>query len=539
MARNQKKPRVTGADDADPDRLRGKITFPLRVGAIDVGSNAMRLMIAEFDSVSAYKILESQRVPVRLGHDVFLTGRLTETAMGAAVAALAEFRGRLEFWETAHHRAVTTSAVRESKNGEEFLARVRTETGMDLTVITGSEEARLVYLAVKSRIDLGRDNWITVDLGGGSVEVSLVSPEGILWSESHTMGSVRLLEELSDSGIEPGRFRNLLAEYISTLKIPLFAGPRKLAGLIATGGSMEQLARLSGALPDAQGVSRVTTGQLRAVIELLSVHSYRQRIEKFGLREDQADVILPAAMVYERLAASAGIELITVPHVGVKDGVVLDIVEDLVTHRAHRDRQEREILAGAIHLGQRYMFDEAHGRHVARLALSIHDQLQAMEVMDGDDRLLLQAAALLHDIGTYISYKKHHRHSLYIISQSELPNLTPRQMQMVAIIARYHRKGEPSTRHGEYAQLSGGERSRVNRLAAILRVADALDREHRQRVTGVTLSSANGNEILIRLDGDGDLLIERWAIVKKIDLFGKIFNRRLRVQAAEVNHESS
>ena len=478
----------TGGSTAASSSSRGKIAFPLRVGAVDVGSNAIRILIAEFSSQDAFQVIESERLPARLGHDVFLTGRLTQNAMNAALAALTSFGERLKRWEVAHHRAVTTSAVRESKNGDAFLDRVKRATGLRLEVITGSEEARLVYLAAKNRIALGHRDWIIVDLGGGSVEVSRVNSEGILWSESHTMGSVRLLEELSDSGTEPGRFRRLLEEYVSILRIPVTSGQRPPAGLIATGGSMEQLARLAGAVADGQGLSRVSTTALRGVIELLTRHSYHQRIELFSLREDQADVILPAAMVYERLAALTGIEEITVPHVGVKEGVVLDIVEDLVTHRAHRERQEQEVVTGAVHLGRRYLFDEAHARQVTRLALSIHDQLVTLGRMDDGDRLLLLAAALLHDIGGYISLKKHHRHSGYIISQSELPNLAPRQMQIAAVVARYHRKGEPSVRHEEYARLTRRERQRVNRLAAILRLADALDREHQQLVSRVLLT---------------------------------------------------
>lgn len=537
MARPTKKIKAGNGSETAPERVR--ITFPVRVGAVDVGSNAMRFLLAEFSSPAAYSVLETERLPVRLGHDVFLTGRLTQTAMDAALAALATFRDKLARWEVPHHRAVTTSAVRESKNGDEFLERVQRETGLRLEIITGSEEARLVYLAVRNRVDLGIHDWIVADLGGGSVEVSRVNSEGILWSESHTMGSVRLLEELSDSGAEPGRFRRLLEEYVSILRIPVSAGQRPPAGFAATGGSMEQLARISGAAPDAGGVSRVPVAALRGVIELLTRHSYRQRIDLFGLREDQADVILPAAMVYERLASLAGVPEITVPHVGVKDGVVLDVVEELVTHRAHRERQEQEILNGAVHLGRRYMFDEAHARQVTRLALSIHDQLMALGRLEGADRHLLLAAGLLHDIGGYISFKKHHRHSGYIIAQSDLPNVAPRQMQIVAQVARYHRKGDPSTRHEEYARLSQEDRRRVNRLAAILRLADALDREHQQRVSRVFLTEGEGRKMVLRLEGDGDLLLERWALRRKTGLFEKVFRTGIILQIDKVDHGQS
>jgi exopolyphosphatase / guanosine-5'-triphosphate,3'-diphosphate pyrophosphatase len=529
----------TGGYPAAAVNNRGKISFPLRVGAVDVGSNAIRLLVAEFSSQSIFKVLQSERMPVRLGHDVFLTGRLTQHAMNASLTALTKYHELIKRWDVAHYRAVTTSAVRESKNGDAFLDRVKRKTGLQLEMIAGSEEARLVYLAAKNRISLGHQDWVIVDLGGGSVEASRVNSEGILWSESHTMGSVRLLEELSDSGTEPGRFRKLLEEYVSILRIPVTAGQHPPIGLIATGGSIEQLARIASALPDSQGISRFSVADLRGVIEHLTRHSYHQRIEKFGLREDQADVILPAAMVYERLAALTGMAEITVPYVGVKEGIVLDIVEDLVTHRAHRERQEEEVVAGAVHLGRRYMFDEAHARQVTKLALSIHDQLLALGRIDGEDRLLLLAAALLHDIGTYISFKKHHRHSGYIILQSELPNLAPRQMLIAAIVARYHRKGEPSPHHEDYSMLNQRERQRVNRLAAILRLADSLDREHQQRVSRVILTEEGDDEIVLRLEGGGDMLLERWAFERKTGMFEKVFGCELALRSDKVNHDKS
>jgi exopolyphosphatase/guanosine-5'-triphosphate,3'-diphosphate pyrophosphatase len=174
--------------------------FPLRLAAVDVGSNAIRFLAAEFRALGEYEVLEEERVGVRLGHDVFLTGRLTGDAVDAAVQAIGRFRGRMEALGVTHYRAVATSATREARNGADLVARVRKEAGIELEVITGQEEARLVYLTIANRIPLGDDRWITVDVGGGSVEVSLVDATGILWSESHVMGSVRLLEELSGSG---------------------------------------------------------------------------------------------------------------------------------------------------------------------------------------------------------------------------------------------------------------------------------------------------------------------------------------------------
>ena len=510
-------PRASGSDTQT-----SALPFPFRVGAIDIGSNAMRLLAAEFTEAHLFEVLDSQRVPVRLGHDVFLTGKLAPEVMDAAVAAMKGFRETLDGLGITRYRAVATSAVRESRNGDEFVERVREEAGLDLEVITGAEEARLVHVAVASRVPLHTGKWVLVDLGGGSVEVSLVDETGILWSESHTMGSVRLLEELSGAGDEPGRFQRLLREYASTLRIPAVALQWKIEGMVATGGNMETLALLAGAALDEQGVSHVPVGQLRAIIDTLARLSYRERVEQLGLREDRADVILPAATVYEHLATVLDVADVQVPHVGIKEGVLLDVVADVVTHRDHAERKSRQSITGALNLGRRYAFDEAHGVHVARLAVSLFDQLQKVHELGEADRRILAAAAILHDIGTYLSHKRHHKHSLYLISQADLPGFTPREILMVANVARYHRKSEPAPRHEDFMRLPAPERERVTRLAALLRIADALDREHLQRVRKIR-ARIKKKRLLLRFRGEGDLLVERWMLQRKAALFSQVF----------------
>jgi exopolyphosphatase/guanosine-5'-triphosphate,3'-diphosphate pyrophosphatase len=499
------------------------VSFPLRAACIDMGSNAIRLLAAEFTDELRFRSLVSERNPVRLGHSVFLSGVLDAQAMDLALAALAGFRRQLEELGVEHYRAVATSAVRESKNGTAFIERIARETGLRFEVISGSEEARLVHTAVTRVLPLGSRSWLLVDLGGGSVEVSLVDQHGSHWSESHTMGSVRLLEELTEAGAAPGRFRRLLAEYISVLKVPAMAGPQQVAGYIATGGNIEALATLAG-FPDEVGVTRLPLETLRTVIEQLARMSYRQRVVELGLRGDRADVILPAAMVYERLAELCGATEIIVPHVGIKEGALFDLIDGLVHHQDHEGRQEREILAGALALGHKYLIDEPHARHVSDLALSLFDQLRPLHGLGAEDRKLLLAAALLHDMGQFVSFKGHHKHSLYLIANSELPTFSQREMLMVGNVARYHRKGHPAEHHHFFMSLSEGERDRVARLAALLRVADSLDREHLQKVTGVTVKISE-HEVALWVDGTAGALLESWTLRKKASLFARIFDR--------------
>jgi exopolyphosphatase/guanosine-5'-triphosphate,3'-diphosphate pyrophosphatase len=516
---------TVSAAAAAPERRPG---FPVRAAGIDIGSNAIRFLAAEFDAPQQYAVLEQVRTPVRLGHDVFLSGRLAPAAMDATVEAMVAYQRRMTELGIRRYRAVATSAVRDSDNGAELIDRIRAEADLTVEPITGAEEVRLVHQAVRSRIPLGREKWVLADLGGGSLEVSLVDEDEVHWSVSHGMGSVRLLEELAVAGEEPGRFSRRLQEYAATLRIPI-TGRGRLAGFIATGGNIEALARLAAGAPDSAGVSLVRLDRLRQTIDTLVRLPYRQRVVELGLREDRADVILPAALVYERLCVLAGFDTIHVPHVGVKDGVVLDLVDDYAGREPHRERQDHVVYAGALALGKRYRFDIAHGRHVAALALSIFDQTRELHALDHSDRRLLMAAALLHDVGIFIGHRRHHKHSLYVISQSELPGLTPIEILVVANIARYHRKGGPAPHHEDFHRLAAADQARVVRLASLLRLADALDREHMQAVRRVRVVPEDGR-INIELEGSGDLLLERWAVARKAGLFEQTFGREVRLR---------
>lgn len=506
--------------------------FPFRVAAIDVGSNAIRFVVAEFVAPGNWMELEVQRVPVRLGHGVFLTGQLDARAMAGAVEAMGAFRRSIDTLGVPRYRAVATSAVRESRNGGEFVDWVRRETGIQLETITGSEEARLVWIAVRNRVALDDRAWVTVDLGGGSLEVSLVSSEGIHWAESHTMGTVRLLEDLGGPDGDPAEFRELVAEYVNTLRFQDQIDRDEIGGLLATGGNIEALAKLAGAEPDSTGVSRLPLADLRRVIEELGEVGVAERIRRWDLRSDRADVILPAGLLYERVAVLAGVDEILVPHVGVKEGVILDVAEDLLGPGVHASRLEQQAFVGALSLGRRFQFDETHARHVARHALSLFDQLQDMHRLSDADRRVLLVAAVLHDVGQFISYRKHHKHSLYLIHNSEVPNVSARELELVALVARYHRRAEPKEEHFLYGGLGEPERLRVRRLSSILRIADALDREHLQRVESVT-AVLDDDELVIEVEGRGDLLLEQWAFRKKARMFTHVFGRDVRLAVAE------
>jgi exopolyphosphatase/guanosine-5'-triphosphate,3'-diphosphate pyrophosphatase len=501
----------------------------LRVACIDIGSNGIRCVAAEYRDPGHAQVLLQDRAPVRLGHSVFQAGAIDREAMDAAVTGLAAFRRRLDALKVAHLRCVATSAVRESANQSELLLRARREAKVKVEVIHGAEEARLVHSAVSHRVPMGKDPWMLMDLGGGSLEVSLADGRGIRWSESHAMGAVRLLEEFESCKGDTKRFQTLIAETVGTLRIAGAKG-RAPVGLAATGGNIEELARLSGLSEPEGGASVLPVKQLRETLQKVAKLDVAERMEKLDLRPDRADVVVPAGFVYEQVARLAGVDAIHVPYVGLKDGVLLDLVDGLAVHTDAKARKETQVLDASVALGHRYQFDEEHGVHVSRLALSLFDQLQPRHRLKPIDRSILQAAAVLHDIGRFVGDAKHHKHSYYLVSQADLPGLSEQEVELAAQVARYHRKKEPRVAHAPFAALNAADQRRVTVLSAILRVADALDREHRQAIRAVRLSRHGGNTTL-KVQGDGSFTLEQWALEAKGGLFCRVFDTTLELEA--------
>ncbi|UCB46469.1 MAG: hypothetical protein JSV25_03325 [Spirochaetota bacterium] len=302
------------------------LKFPIRVASIDVGSNALRFLAVEYKNRSHFNVLKQDRYQLRLGHDVFLLGRMKEKTIDSAVQGIKIFKNYLKEFSINNYKAVATSAVRESQNGEELINRARKEVGIILEKISGYGELQFIYISVKNRFRLRNEKWVLADIGGGSVDVSLIDKKKILWSESLKIGAIRLLPELHAATEDPEYLRRHIEKQIQSLHIPARADNKKPAGFIATGGNIETIARL---LNPSDGISRVSLKDLRELTKKLENLSYRDRIQEFDLEDDRADVILPAACVYERLAILSGAEEVIIPHAELREGIVLYLIDKL------------------------------------------------------------------------------------------------------------------------------------------------------------------------------------------------------------------
>jgi exopolyphosphatase/guanosine-5'-triphosphate,3'-diphosphate pyrophosphatase len=494
------------------------------IAAIDVGSNAIRLAIATVDPAGHYQIIHTAREPVRLGHDVFSIGRISDSTRRAALEAFRRFREQLSKYSVTRFKAVATSALREAENGEAFAALVSKRYRIPISIIGPEEEARLVHLAVKEHVQLNGKIAMLVDIGGGSVEISLGNKSGIISTQSYAMGSVRLLQILDQRRLTGTQFNQLVNRYVDVTnkRLKKELGSQKIETCIGTGGSIESIGEIRRQLFNKRNTSKISIRELASVAKQIQSLSVEERVRTFNLRPDRADVISPAAVVLQKILHQAGVREILIPGVGVRDGLLLEILWEIVYHGKHIDRDQ--VMGSALQFGRKYSFDEPHGLSVSRLALQVFDQTRSVHNLDGESRMLLEVASLLHDVGQYVGVSNHHKHTFYLLQAGPIIGLSSLQVDLVANIARYHRKSTPRLDHEPFRMLSLKNRRVVSILAAILRVADAIDRQHADCVQTVNLTFKR-QKVVFRLRGKGDLLLAKWALAKRCDLFQEIFGK--------------
>lgn len=500
------------------------------IGAIDLGSNAVRLALARPKGDSDLEIFESLREPVRLGMEVFSLGYITDSTLKRLNQAFVHFSQVLEKQSVTNMRAVATSALREAKNRGQVVEMIKKNSGIELEVISGQEEAELVHRAVAQSVKLNSKVALLIDIGGGSIETTVVEASTILDTDSFKMGAVRLLSELEESKIGDKNFNLLVKEGIESIRkmIKKSLGKRSIDLGVCTGGNVDSLADLRKEL-FSKSNDELKISDLNDLISKLESMSVPERIKELRLRPDRADVILPAALVLHKIMKVAEIDSVLVPHVGVKEGVLLHIM-DRVNHKMEKEEYAQTIHS-AKQLGRKYDYDELHAKTVARHAVSLFDQIQTLHEMDVRYRVILETASLLHDIGYHISETGHHKHSYYLIWNSNLLALSEKERSFVALVARYHRKSHPSSKHEVYNNLSSKDQIVVSKLAGLLRIADAMDRSHGSYIQEFK-AVHSGVKLTLKLKGSHALLLEKWAIQKKADLFEKMFELKIHLEEA-------
>jgi exopolyphosphatase/guanosine-5'-triphosphate,3'-diphosphate pyrophosphatase len=507
----------------------------MRIAALDVGSNSFHLIVADVGTGGHINILDRSKEMVRLGDSTLHHGVIPPEVFRRGLDALRALRRIADRHNVDALVAVATSAVREAQNGGEFVRAARDESGIDIRVIRGDEEARLIYLGARGSLDLGKRRVALFDLGGGSLEAILADAQELYYTASLKLGVIRLAESCPCSDPPTSRERAQLHERVRSLLEPVIARMRAMGfDFVAfTSGTASALAGMMRADKEGGGKSAVAVRDVAALEQRLGTMSLAARAKLPGLDARRADTIYAGAVVYRTVLELAGAAEAVLCETALREGIIADYVASnrpgMLLVDEFPDLRRRTVME----LARRCQVREDHGAHVARMALSIFDQTRSLHKLAAGDGELLEYAALLHDIGFYISPHRHHRHSAYLVLNHAMTGFSRAEVRIIALAARHHRKVEPRRGRGLMRLLSKGDCRRVRYLAAILRIADALDRTHARLVRAVRCSVA-GRTVEIRIDADGDPELEIWAARRKGDLFEELTERKLRFAVDQV-----
>ncbi len=505
-----------------------------RFAAIDVGSNSIRCLIAERGEDGHLQIVDDLKDQPRLARGLSATGLLAPESVERALESLGRMVQASERRGASRVALVATAAVRDAANGAEFAERVKKEIGIPLEVIDGETEARLAFLSVSEHFAIGRGRAVVADIGGGSLELVLAVGGLVDRVVSLPFGAVRLTEQYLAGAKDVGSgVRRLRSAVRQKLRRAIPGGEWAAAKLFGSGGTFTNLARIAaarerGAVPPGgiHGLS-VSSAELQRILEWLSAMNDDERRKVAGLSAERADIIVAglavAAEVLERFDAPK----VTVSAFGLREGLLIHLARPAAGPAPTRARALRRF-------ADRCRADRRHGEQAARLARKLFDVLGKRLGCGPEDWDLLEAAAVLHDVGQIVSYRSHHKHSYHLIAHAESLPFAPRERLLIALISRYHRKRGPSKKHVEYATLEPEDRARVRRLSALLRVACGLDRGHVSAVEAMRIRMMPDRlliDVVPRLVTT-DLKLELWGAQRKANLLGKLLGREVIVRAA-------
>ena len=502
------------------------------VAVIEIGSTGIRLVVAELNPSGDWHVVDRSGKPVALGRDVFTRGIISRESMLASIAVLRNYRELLNGWgiDDPDIHVIATSALREARNRDMFIDRVFLQTGFKIVVVEGIEENRLMYLAVRfalqdDRPQFSRSNSVIIEVGGGSTELMLLRRGKMVAAHSLRLGTILVDQQVRQTMGSNIYLQRFLTESVNntceSLNVELDLSHIKI--FIVAGSD----ARLVASRFGVELNKNCWVVDRRVFIEFvdrIKGYSIEECVQKLRIPFAEAEGIIPGLLTYKLfLEKTAATELI-VPNASIREGMLINLSQGVDPNL--QEEFYSQVIASAINLGKKYRFDENHSRHVTALALNLFDALLTMHGMDRRARLLLEVAGLLHDVGMFIRSSGHHKHSQYILANSEIFGLHQEDLDVISNVVRYHRKAPPNATHIAFIALQREDRILVLKLAAILRVADALDRGHAQRIKDIKVEQRE-DAILITVMGSHDLTLERLGLEEKSDMFQDVFGYKV------------
>ena len=497
---------------------------------LEIGSTGIRLIVAEISGNGQWQVLDRIGKPVALGRDVFNSGQVSRESLLECLSVLRNFREFLKGWsiEDRNIHVIATSALRAARNRDMFTDRVFLETGFNLKIVEGIEENRLMYLAVRFAIknDLPlfwRANSMILEMGGGSTEIMLLRRGQIVAAHSLRLGTILIDQAVrqSTSWLED-RYLNenlrntadILGAEMELVHIRTFV----------VAGSDARITAIHVGKELNEHCSVIPRDTFISFAEQVQNYTVEECMQKLQINFTEAKFFIPGILVYKFLLERTGAAQVVVPNVSIREGLLIDLA--LGIDSGLQEDFYSQIYASAINLGRKYHFDEAHHRHVADICLVFFDFLIREHGMNRRDRMRLEVAALVHDIGMFIRASNHQVHGHYIVSNSEIFGLHREELELIADVIRYHRRELPNQTDISYIALQREDRVRLLKMTAILRVADALDKGHSRQIKNITLERKN-ETLLIHTEGNRDLSLEQIGLEEKAGMFQDVFGYKI------------
>lgn len=513
----------------------------MRLAAIDIGTNSIHMIVVKVRPDLSFEIIDREKDMVRLGAGGLDGRSITPTAMAAGLQTLAKFKRLAESHKVDEIIAGATSATREADNGGDFIAEVARLTGIQIKVISGPEEARLIHIAAGYGVDIGSSTAVVVDIGGGSVEVTLGSATQMTLGRSFKVGVIRLTEQFVKSDPLSGHDERRLIKHLNHEMGDYLAqvAERGFDRVIGTSGTILSLGALASADHNASLEElrnrRVAAKSLHRLRKKLTSLTLEERLAVPGLDPRRADLCVAGSVLFDSIIKKLGAEEFTLCDLALREGLVLDYINRNSARIRKVERYPDVRRRSAIELAERCGYWPEHAQQVTKLALAIFDQTRSVHGLGDRERDWLEYGALLHDIGVHISYERHHRHSYYLIKNGDLRGFDPEEIEIIALIARYHRQATPKKSHQGFGDLRGSKRRAVKALSAMVRLAEGLDRSHSQNLAGIDVYPRS-DDYLARIRTTGDAELELWAAHRHVAPLEKILGKPIRFEVAVGEH---
>jgi exopolyphosphatase/guanosine-5'-triphosphate,3'-diphosphate pyrophosphatase len=515
------------------------------IAAIDVGTNSFHLSIASVNDKGIFRVFSRDKETVRLGESVSDMKYISPEAMERGLSAMKRFAQMAHDAGVQTIRAVGTSAMREALNSSDFIRLVLEQTGIEIEVIAGTEEARLIYLGVLQAVPVLDKRALVIDIGGGSTETIVGLKGEMYFAHSAKLGAIRMTkrffteEKLSNKAIKECR-EFIKGEWASIFRSLLACGFETALGSSGTIQTVATIAlELKGRDMTEESINGITVSQqdlLKAIDAILDAKTARKRAELPGMDEKRADIIVGGALILEQALLNLGIKELTISESALREGILLDTYQKRhdIEHYHHLSRLR---YGSVISLCELCQINMKHANHVKHLAVQLFDALQPLHRYGDAERELLEAAALMHDIGYHISADQHHKHSYYIIRNADLLGFTNDEKEIIANIARYHRKSHPKPKHENFQKVPPSKRGLVMLLGGILRLAEGMDRRNQQMIQSVEVQihSASVDFILWHNPDTGLPDVELWSAERRTALLESMVNKRLFLQCKQTS----